>query len=141
MSTHEGGAWFSAPSRQKGDEAMAGIDPRGGTRGASGRRGNDENVRRAIEARVPPHNIDAEESLLGALLLSREAVGTATELGLNADEFYKPAHQHVYEAIRVLMSAGAPVDAVTVGDELRRAGLLDEIGGLEMLLTLQNATP
>jgi replicative DNA helicase len=120
---------------------MAGIDPRSGMRGATGRRGSDEGTRRAIEARVPPHNIDAEESLLGALLLSRDAVGTATELGLSADEFYKPAHQHVYEAIRVLMSAGAPVDAVTVGDELRRAGLLEEIGGLELLLTLQNATP
>jgi replicative DNA helicase len=47
----------------------------------------------------------------------------------------------VYEAVRVLMTAGQPIDAVTVADELRRAGLLDEIGGLDMLLELQNATP
>ena len=51
------------------------------------------------------------------------------ETGISAADFYKPAHQHVYEAIRVLASAGEPVDAVTVAEELRRNGLLDEIGG------------
>jgi replicative DNA helicase len=108
-----------------------------------GRRGGavDESRRRRADQRVPPHNIDAEESLLGALLLSREAVNTVAELGLTADAFYKPAHQHVYDAMRALITAGQPVDAVTVSDELRRAGLLDEIGGLDMLLDLQNATP
>ena len=91
--------------------------------------------------RVPPHNLDAEESLLGALLLSREAVGAAAEQGVHAGDFYKPAHQHIYEAIRVLSAAGEPVDPVTVADELRRLGLLDEIGGFSTLLELQNATP
>jgi replicative DNA helicase len=105
------------------------------------RRGHDEARRRRADQRVPPHNLDAEESLLGALLLSRDAVGTVAEMGLTADAFYKPAHQHVYDAIRVLMTAGQPIDAVTVAEELRRGGLLDEIGGLDMLLELQNATP
>ena len=91
--------------------------------------------------RVPPHNLDAEESLLGALLLSRDVVGTASEMGVTASEFYKPAHQHIYEAIRVLSAVGQPVDPVTVADELRRAGLLDEIGGFPALLELQNTTP
>jgi replicative DNA helicase len=90
---------------------------------------------------VPPHNLDAEESLLGALLLSRDAVGTVAELGLVPGDFYKPSHQHVYDAIRVLTGAGQPVDPVTVADELRRAGLLEEIGGPAVLLELQNATP
>ena len=89
----------------------------------------------------PPHNLHAEESLLGALLLSREVVGTVAELGLQVDHFYKPAHQHVYAAIRGLMTTGQPVDVVTVADELRRNGLLDEIGGAQLLLELQNATP
>lgn len=102
---------------------------------------SDAARRRRADSRVPPHNLDAEESLLGALLLSRDAVGAVAEMGLRADEFYKPAHQHVYEAMRVLIAGGQPVDAVTVADELRRAGLLDEIGGLDMLLDLQNATP
>ncbi len=91
--------------------------------------------------RIPPHNLDAEQSVLGALLLSREAVLTVSEMGLSADDFYRPAHQHVYEAMRVLLSAGEPVDAVTVADELRRNGLLDEIGGGGFLLELQAATP
>ena len=45
--------------------------------------------------RVPPHNLDAEASLLGAMLLSREAVGIAIERGVHPDEFYKPAHRHI----------------------------------------------
>src|SRR3954470_14578333 len=91
--------------------------------------------------RMPPHTLDAEESLLGALLLSRDAVTTAAEQGVTSNDFYKPAHQHVFEAVRVLAATGAPIDAVTVADELRRAGLLDEIGGATFLLDLQNATP
>ena len=93
------------------------------------------------EGRVPPHNLSAEESLLGALLLSRDAVGTVAEMGLSVNDFYKPAHQYVYDAIRGLNATGNPVDAVTVADELRRAGLLEEMGGAELLLELQNATP
>jgi replicative DNA helicase len=98
-------------------------------------------TKRRPDQRVPPHNLEAEESLLGALLLSRDAVGTVAELGLVPSDFYKPSHQHVYDAIRALAGAGQPVDVVTVGDELRRVGLLDDIGGSAALLELQNATP
>lgn len=91
--------------------------------------------------RVPPHNIEAEASLLGAMLLSRDAVGIAFERGVKSEEFYKPAHQHIYDAIRSLNTAGEPVDPVTVSDELRRNNLLDGIGGIDALLTLQNSTP
>ncbi|HEX3087469.1 MAG TPA: replicative DNA helicase [Ilumatobacteraceae bacterium] len=100
----------------------------------------DRNARRS-DSRVPPHNLNAEESLLGALLLSRDVVDQIGELGVMVDHFYKPSHQHIYAAIRGLMSIGQPVDAVTVADELRRNGLLDEIGGAQTLLELQNATP
>ena len=96
---------------------------------------------RAGAGRVPPHNLNAEESLLGALLLSREVVSQVSELGLLVDHFYKPSHQHIYAAIRGLMQTGHPVDVVTVADELRRNGLLDEVGGAQALLELQNATP
>jgi len=91
--------------------------------------------------RVPPHNLDAEASLLGAMLLSRDAVASALERGVLPEEFYKPAHRHIYDAIRGLNTGGEPVDAVTVAEELRRAGTLEIIGGLDALLTLQNATP
>jgi replicative DNA helicase len=91
--------------------------------------------------RVPPHNLQAEESVLGALLLSRDAIGVVGEAGLKVRDFYSPAHQHVFDSIRSLYSSSGPVDVVTVADELRRHGLLDEVGGIERLNDLQNATP
>lgn len=91
--------------------------------------------------RVPPHNVSAEESVLGALLLSRDAMNAVSELSLRPGDFYKPAHQRIFDAIRSLYSSGAPVDVVTVADELRRNGVLDEVGGAATLHELQNATP
>lgn len=93
------------------------------------------------QRRVPPHNLEAEESLLGAMLLSRDAVVAGAEVGLNSDDFYKPAHGHIHDAINALYGAGEPVDPVTVAEELRRAGLLDVIGGPALLVTLQARTP
>ncbi|MEM9513560.1 MAG: replicative DNA helicase [Actinomycetota bacterium] len=91
--------------------------------------------------RVPPHNLHAEQSVLGALLLSREAVGLVGEAGLTVRDFYHPANQHIFDAIRSIYSTAGPVDVVTVADELRRNGLLEEVGGIERLNELQNATP
>ena len=91
--------------------------------------------------RVPPHNVEAEESLLGAMLLSPDAIASVAELGVGPDDFYKPAHQFIFDAMRTLVSSGEPADAVTVADELRRAGLLEAIGGPGLLLDLQTATP
>jgi replicative DNA helicase len=90
--------------------------------------------------RVPPHNLQAEESLLGAMLLSRDAIAAAVE-ACSANDFYKPAHGHVFEAITSLYGQGEPVDPVTVADELRRAELLDAIGGPATLISLQANTP
>lgn len=78
---------------------------------------------------------------MGAMLLSRDAVNAVAEAGVRVEHFYKPAHQHVFDAIRGLLTGGGPVDPVTVADELRRVGLLEEIGGLDFLLQLQNSTP
>ena len=91
--------------------------------------------------RVPPHNIDAEESVLGAMLLSRDAIGVVSEMGLNPQDFYRPANRHIFDAIRALYASASPADTVTVADELRRAGLLVEVGGPEALHELQNSTP
>jgi len=90
--------------------------------------------------RVPPNNLNAEESVLGAMLLSREAIAEVVEI-VDADHFYKPAHGHICDAILSLYSSGEPVDVVTVADELKRAGFLEEIGGTALLLDLQAATP
>jgi replicative DNA helicase len=90
--------------------------------------------------RVPPHNVQAEESLLGAMLLSRDAIAVAVEV-VAAGDFYKPAHGHIFDAITSLFAAGEPADPVTVAEELSRAGLLDSIGGPATLVTIQAATP
>jgi replicative DNA helicase len=90
--------------------------------------------------RVPPHNLQAEESLLGAMLLSKDAIASAVET-VGVDDFYRPAHGHIFDAITSLYSAGEPSDPVTVAEELRRAGLLDAIGGMGALVLLQNNTP
>jgi replicative DNA helicase len=90
--------------------------------------------------RVPPHNVQAEESLLGAMLLSRDAIAAAVET-CGTDDFYKPAHGHIFEAICSLYGQGEPADPVTVADELRRASLLDAIGGPATLISLQANTP
>jgi replicative DNA helicase len=101
----------------------------------------DDARRRSQSAgRVPPHNLQAEQSLLGAMLLSRDAIASAVETTSAAD-FYKPAHGHVFDAVTSLYSQGEPADPLTVADVLGRAGLLDAIGGLPALMSLQADTP
>jgi replicative DNA helicase len=100
-----------------------------------------EPVRRRASGRIPPHNLEAEESLLGAMLLSRDAITAAVEQHVETADFYKPAHGHVYEAIQSLHGQGEPADPVTVAEELRRADLLDLVGGRAKLLELQAGTP
>jgi replicative DNA helicase len=92
-------------------------------------------------ARVPPHNLEAEESLLGAMMLSREAIHAAIEAHIGRDDFYKPAHGYIYDAIYSLQARGEPVDPVTVAEELRRADVLESIGGKATLLRVQASTP
>src|SRR5437763_7551698 len=91
--------------------------------------------------RVPPHNLEAEESLLGAMLLRNDAIAAAVNIHLGAGDFYKPAHGHVFDAICALYGQGEPVDPVTVAEELRRADLLESVGGLPALLSLEARTP
>ncbi|MEJ7723454.1 MAG: replicative DNA helicase [Ilumatobacteraceae bacterium] len=101
----------------------------------------DEPSRRRSDGRAPPHNLDAEASVLGAMLLSRDAVDAVTEFGLKPGDFYRPANQHIFDAIGSLYTSGEPVDTITVADALRREDLLDSVGGTEALHQLQNATP
>ncbi|MGH9267074.1 MAG: replicative DNA helicase, partial [Acidimicrobiales bacterium] len=95
---------------------------------------------RPAGGRALPQNLQAEESLLGAMLLSKDAITSAVET-CSADDFYKPAHGHIFEAVVSLFGRGEPADPVTVADELSRAGLLEGIGGPSVLLSLQANTP
>ena len=92
------------------------------------------------DIRVPPHNMVAEESLLGAMLLSRDAIADVLET-VSVEHFYRPAHARVFEAIHDLYAAGNPADAVTVAEVLERNDTLEAIGGLDGLLSLQMNTP
>jgi replicative DNA helicase len=91
--------------------------------------------------RGPPHNLEAEESLLGAMMLSREAITAAVEARLLGDDFYKPAHGVVFAAALALHARGEPVDPVSMAEELRRSGQLEALGGSHALLRIQSATP
>jgi replicative DNA helicase len=90
--------------------------------------------------RVPPHNIEAEESVLGSMLLSKDAIAEVLEL-LREDDFYRPAHRTVFHSVLELYGHGDAVDAITVAEELRRNGALVDIGGAPFLHTLVASVP
>ncbi len=90
---------------------------------------------------IPPYNLEAEESLLGAMLLSPPAIDSATEANLTPSDFYKPAHGHIFDAVTSLHAKGQRADPVTVADHLLRLELLDAVGGGAVLISLQSGTP
>ena len=93
-----------------------------------------------LEGRVPPHNLDAEASVLGSVLLDSEVLDRLEGL-ITADAFYKEAHRLIWEGMTTLRSRRDPVDLVTVSEELRIVGELENIGGLSYLVGLSEATP
>ena len=90
--------------------------------------------------RVPPHDLAAEKALLGAMLLTSEAIAEAVE-STSAADFHRVANAHVFDAIAALYSAGQPVDTVTVAAELQRSDLLETVGGAGALVEMQASTP
>ena len=90
--------------------------------------------------RQPPQDLAAEQSVLGGMLLSKDAIADVVE-ELGGVDFYKPAHATVYEAILNLYARGEPADVVTVAAELEKAGTLPRIGGAVYLHTLTSAVP
>ncbi|TXI64396.1 MAG: replicative DNA helicase [Mycolicibacterium mageritense] len=90
--------------------------------------------------RQPPQDMAAEQSVLGGMLLSKDAIADVLER-LRPGDFYRPAHQNIYDAILDLYGRGEPADAVTVAAELDRRGLLRRIGGAPYLHTLISTVP
>ena len=90
--------------------------------------------------RQPPQDLAAEQSVLGGMLLSKDAIADVLER-LRPGDFYRPAHQNVYDAILDLYGRGEPADAVTVAAELDRRGTLRRIGGAPYLHTLISTVP
>lgn len=91
-----------------------------------------------MELKIPPHNQEAEESVLGALMLSKEAITTAIEI-LREEDFYSPAHGEIYSAILTIYNRNEPADIVTVTEELKKRSVLDEVGGLSYLANLTSS--
>ncbi len=81
-----------------------------------------------IDRHVPPQAIDIEASILGAMLLEKEAIAKALEV-LDDSAFYKPAHQSIFKAMIALFERSEPVDLITLSEELRRRGELEKVGG------------
>jgi replicative DNA helicase len=95
-------------------------------------------------AGVPPHNEEAEASVLGAILLTEQALdGVLLEVGLRSRDFYRPRHSAIFQAMIRLKEKATPeaVDALTVAEELRRGGELDKAGGESYLHSLPTVVP
>src|SRR3989338_7403055 len=90
--------------------------------------------------KIPPQNIEAEQSVLGGIMLENESLYKALEL-LTEHDFYKPSHQKIFRALISLSERGEPADLVTLTQELKNMGLLNEVGGSSYLATLINNVP
>ena len=90
--------------------------------------------------RIPPQDVRAEQSVLGGMLLSKDAIADAGEV-VRSSDFYRPAHELIFDAIIDLFSRGEPVDAITVADEMTKRGTLTRVGGQAYLHDLIQAVP
>jgi hypothetical protein len=87
-------------------------------------------------ALVQPHSTEAEMSVLGSMMLDPDAVEKVTEM-LQPDDFYHPAHQILYRAMSSMRERNQAIDLLTVQEELRRLGQLEEVGGVPALVNLR----
>ncbi len=90
-------------------------------------------------ANLPPQDLDAEEAVLGAMMINEQAVLTVSEVISDAADFYREAHGTVYRAILALLTRSEPIDAVTVSDELERMGKLEDVGGRGFIFGLSSS--
>lgn len=88
--------------------------------------------------RIPPHSIEAEQSVLGAMIVNKESINTALEI-IRPVDFYKEANREIYEAIIVLFNRNEPVDLITLSEELKRRGNLENIGGITYIANLSSS--
>jgi len=91
--------------------------------------------------RIPPQDLDSEQSVLGGMLLSKDAIGEVAEIMRDGKGFYKPAHQTIYAAILELYGKGEPADPITVAAHLTKTGDINKVGGASYLHTLVQTVP
>ena len=98
------------------------------------------NKTKDVAARIPPQNLDAEKSLLGAILIDEETLADVSEV-VKAADFYEKSHEMIFDAIIRLYERHKPVDMLTLTDELKRKDQLELIGGAAYLSELTNYVP
>jgi replicative DNA helicase len=90
--------------------------------------------------RIPPHSIEAEQSVIGSIIMDSEATTVASEI-LRARDFYRKDHEMIYEAIMDLYTSGTPVDLITIQNRLEEKGVLEQVGGISYLAELAASVP
>lgn len=90
--------------------------------------------------RIPPHSIDAEQSVLGSILLDKDAIVVVSEI-IKSEDFYKDAHKEIYEAVLELYRRSDPIDLITLTEELKKRNNLDLAGGIAYLTSLSTVVP
>ncbi|NLK86710.1 MAG: replicative DNA helicase [Clostridiaceae bacterium] len=90
--------------------------------------------------RIPPHNLEAEQAVLGCMLLDSDVIPTVTEL-IRSTDFYRDDHREICEAIIDITEKAGPVDIITVSEQLQSRGTLDAVGGLDYLAAITSAVP
>ena len=98
------------------------------------------NNRPESREKLTPQSLEAEQSTLGAMLMERDAVARSVEI-LTVDDFYRELHKKIFKSVLKLFDKGEPIDIVTVAEDLRRNGMLEEVGGSEYLSALIEACP
>jgi len=91
--------------------------------------------------KLPPQNLEAERSVLGAMLLEKETIPKVAQIITSSSDFYSEIHRLVYEGIISLFDKNKPVDLVTLREEFRKRGKLEEVGGAAYLAELVNSVP
>ena len=97
-----------------------------------------ENIEAAMK-RIPPHSIDAEQAVLGAMLMNKDAVMTASEI-LTGEDFYQTAYGIIFDCVVNLFKAGKPVDLITLQEQLKEENVPPEISSMEFVKDLLEGT-
>lgn len=90
--------------------------------------------------RIPPHSVESEQSILGSILLDKEAIITVTET-IKPEDFYKEAHKIIYECMMKLNNKNEPIDLITLTEELKKQGHLEDVGGISYITSLSTIVP
>lgn len=90
--------------------------------------------------RIPPHSVESEQSILGSILLDKDAIITVAEI-IRPEDFYKEAHKVIYESMIALNNKSEPIDIITLTEQLKSSGHLNDVGGISYLTSLSTVVP